>query len=77
MANDDEGDKGTPWYVIVANFLLFTLVFGIAASVEIKQLARQFRHKAGLVTGLCCQFVLLPFMGFLTVKTFNLKPICT
>ena len=75
MANDDEGDKGTPWYVIVANFLLFTLVFGIAASVEIKQLARQFRHKAGLVTGLCCQFVLLPFMGFLTVKTFNLKPI--
>lgn len=78
MANGDDGDsgqRGWPWYVWVANILLFTLVFGIAASVEIKSLARQFRHKAGLLTGLCCQFILLPFMGFLTVKTFDLKPI--
>lgn len=61
------------WAKIGSNGLLFVLVFGMSASVDVASFSRQFRKKSGIMVGLCCQFVLLPFLGFCTVKAFDLN----
>lgn len=52
---------------------LFFLVFGLSATVDVRAAWREReRYKRGVVCGLCCQFVLLPFIGFCVVKAFDL-----
>ena len=54
--------------VLASNALLFLLVFGLAAAVDIVSFRSRLRDKAGIMVGLVCQFVVLPFVGFCTVK---------
>jgi predicted Na+-dependent transporter len=56
---------------VVSSILLFGLVLGMSATVELHQVARQLRNRTALLIGLCLQFVLLPFVGFLVVKIFQ------
>jgi len=56
------------WLSGVGNVLLFFLVFGMSATVDVLSLRTQMRNTKAIVTGMCLQFVLLPFLGFLTVK---------
>lgn len=56
---------------IVSSILLFGLVLGMSATVELHQVAKQLRNRTALLIGLCLQFVLLPFVGFLVVKIFQ------
>ena len=56
------------WLSVVGNILLFFLVFGMSATVDVLSLRTQMRNTKAIVTGMCLQFVLLPFLGFLTVK---------
>ena len=52
---------------------LFLLVFGLSASVDVRQAwVERKRFGRGVVCGLLCQFVLLPFLGFCVVKIFDL-----
>ena len=62
--------------VSVASYvLLFLLVFGLSGTVELEAFRAQFREKKGILIGVFCQFILLPFCGFCSVKIFDLPPI--
>lgn len=56
----------------IGNALLFLLVFGMSGTVQIKSLKKQIRNARAICICLGMQFVLLPAVGFLTVKIFNL-----
>lgn len=56
-----------------SNLLLFALVFGMSATVDIKDLKKQIGNKNALLTGVFLQFVVLPFLGFAVVKALNLS----
>ncbi len=53
---------------ITGNFLLFCLVFGMSATVDVRQMKRQLRNRKAILTALGMQFVVLPFIGFLVVS---------
>jgi len=56
----------------ISSSLLFVLVFGMSATVEIEHLRAQVRNRRAILTGLCVQFVILPFFGFVAVQTLNM-----
>jgi predicted Na+-dependent transporter len=56
---------------IVSSILLFGLVLGMSATVELQQVQRQLRNRTALLIGLLLQFFLLPFVGFVVVKIFR------
>ena len=55
------------------NLLLFALVFGMSATVDIQALKLQMKNKKAILTGCFLQFVLLPLLGFIVVKSFQLN----
>ena len=57
---------------ILGNLLLFILVFGMSATVEIDRMRQQFQNIKALSTGILCQFCLLPFLGFIVVRFLDL-----
>lgn len=60
---------------IIGNVLLGLLVFGLSASVEVDAFLEKLQRREGILIGLACQFILLPFCGFLTVVAFRLKDV--
>mmetsp|Transcript_2712 Transcript_2712/g.3841 ORF Transcript_2712/g.3841 Transcript_2712/m.3841 type:complete len:87 (+) Transcript_2712:252-512(+) len=54
------------------NFLLFLLVFGMSATVDIGCLVSQLKNKKAICTGIFLQFFVLPLLGFLVVKILKL-----
>jgi predicted Na+-dependent transporter len=59
---------------LTSNILLFVLVFGMSATVDIGCMQEQIRNKKAIATGILCQFIILPLLGFLTVNALNLDP---
>ena len=57
---------------VVSYFLLFVLIFGLAGTVEYKEFRKQFKEWRAITVGLFGQFVVLPFLGFCSVKAFRL-----
>ena len=57
---------------IASNILLFCLVFGMSATVEMKSLKKQVQNRKALGIGVFMQFIVLPFVGFCVVKILNL-----
>lgn len=57
---------------IGAHVLLFFLVFGMSATVDIGQMKKQMRNWRALLIGLSLQFVFLPFVGFCIVKILKM-----
>lgn len=57
---------------IGAHILLFFLVFGMSATVDICQMRKQLRNKKALCIGICLQFIILPFVGFVVVKLLKM-----
>jgi predicted Na+-dependent transporter len=57
---------------IVGSILLFLLVFGMSATVDFESLKVQIKNTKAITVGLLLQFLVLPFMGFVTVRLFNL-----
>lgn len=60
------------WGEVASSVLLFCLVFGMSATVEMKSLKKQVRNRMALGIGVVIQFVILPFVGFCVVKILNL-----
>ena len=58
---------------IVSGALLFSLVFGMSATVEFNHLINQISNWPALLIGISLQFLVLPFLGFLVVKLFGLE----
>jgi predicted Na+-dependent transporter len=52
---------------IVIHVLLFFLVFGMSASTDTKALSQQMQDKTPFIIGLMMQFLIMPFLGFLSV----------
>ena len=61
------------WLEVVGNVLLFALVFGMSATVDIDCMQHQVRNKNAILLGIFCQFILLPFLGFVVVKLLDLE----
>ena len=57
---------------IGSSVLLYFLVFGMSATVDIRQLRKQLRNRNALLTGITLQFIVLPFLGFIVVKLLQL-----
>eukprot|EP00339_Tiarina_fusa_P022440 CAMPEP_0117039722 /NCGR_PEP_ID=MMETSP0472-20121206/27857_1 /TAXON_ID=693140 ORGANISM="Tiarina fusus, Strain LIS" /NCGR_SAMPLE_ID=MMETSP0472 /ASSEMBLY_ACC=CAM_ASM_000603 /LENGTH=357 /DNA_ID=CAMNT_0004750285 /DNA_START=87 /DNA_END=1156 /DNA_ORIENTATION=+ len=57
---------------LIGNVLLFALVFGMSATVDIKCMKQQIQNKNAILLGLFCQFLLLPFLGFAMVNLLQL-----
>lgn len=56
---------------ILSNIFLFVLIFGLSATVHGKNLQRQLEHKRTVGVGLLLQYVIMPLLGFATVKLFS------
>jgi len=52
---------------IASNLLLFLLIFGMSATVDMKNLRNQLHNKWAILTGVVMQFVLMPLLGYLTI----------
>lgn len=52
--------------------LLFFLVFGMSATVDIADMRKQLRNRNALLTGISLQFIILPFLGFCVVRLLNM-----
>lgn len=64
------------WLVpVVAQVLLFALSAGMAASVDTAVLRDKFKRWQSIALGLFFQFCILPFVGFCTVRIFDLDPV--
>ena len=58
---------------LAGNLLLFLLVFGMSATVDIKCMLTQIKNHKALLTGVFLQFLILPLLGFLVVKVLDLN----
>jgi len=58
---------------IVGSVLLFCLVFGMSATVDVHHLQDQLHNVKALGSGLVLQFLLLPVVGYLTVRCYQLE----
>jgi predicted Na+-dependent transporter len=58
---------------VTGTVLLFCLVFGMSATVDIGCLWAQLKNVRAISAGCFLQFVVLPFLGFLVVKTLKLS----
>lgn len=54
-----------------SSLLLFCLVFGMSATVELDQIQKQITNWKALLIGISLQFVIQPFIGFCMVKIFQ------
>jgi len=68
-------DDGLNPVLVITNFLLFVLFFGLAATVDVREFRSKFEEKRGLFTGVLCQFFIVPVLGFVSTKIFQLEPV--
>ena len=57
---------------LLGNLLLFALVFGMSATVDTDCMLQQVKNSKAIMLGIFCQFIVLPFLGFLIVNLMNL-----
>lgn len=69
----DSEEKTTSFIEILGSLLLFGLVFGMSATVDIHALQAQLHNSKALMTGLFLQFGCMPFLGFLVVRILRLR----
>lgn len=60
------------WVELLSAVLLFCLVFGMSATVELSHMQKQIHNWRALLIGVGMQFLILPFCGFCVVKIFQL-----
>lgn len=58
---------------ILSNIFLFFLIFGLSATVSVRNLKGQLSNKFALMTGIGMQFFVMPLLGFLSVVLFKEK----
>jgi len=69
--SDDSNNVFQTLIEIGTNVLLFLLIFGMAATVDFRNLKRQLKNRYAIATGIGMQFVIMPFLGFLAVITLK------
>jgi len=66
---------GVPLVTLAADILLFLLKVCICASVETSALFARAEKKFVIFIGVTCQFVILPFCGFIIAEVLHLEPV--
>ena len=68
-------EAGPPaWAPVASNALLFLLVAGLAATIDLRTLrSRERQVLRGIAIAMLCQFVILPFAGFAATRVFQLE----
>ena len=70
---DDSNDKSgiQVFAAIASNVFLFFLIFGLSATVDVKNLRHQLTNKFALGCGVAMQFLIMPLLGCLAVYTLK------
>jgi len=55
----------------ISSALLFLLIFGMSATVEVKHLRQQVHNKFAILTGVATQFLVMPLLGYLSVLVLS------
>ena len=69
--DDEEADEPNTVGTALSYIFLFFLIFGLSATVEIKNLQKQLQNKFAIATGVAMQFVIMPILGFLAVLALD------
>jgi len=56
---------------VLSNLFLFFLLFGLSATVDLKNLKKQARNWRALSLGIAVQFAVMPLLGFVSVVLFT------
>ncbi len=64
----------SPAGLIIMNFTMAVIMFGIALDLNIKKFREVIAQPKSLITGLISQFILLPAVTFLLIKIINPSP---
>jgi len=56
---------------LFSNILLFILIFGMSATVNLDKFKIQLTNRKAILIGLTTQFIILPFLGFISVVLFG------
>ena len=76
MGGDDAIIFGLDAQALLSNFLLFLLIGGMAGSCDARELQRKFvSERRGILAGVFLQYVVLPFLGFLSLKVLPQDPV--
>jgi predicted Na+-dependent transporter len=67
VPGEDDKDALATFSAIMSNILLFFLIFGLSATVQIQNLKHQLTNKFAIFTGVAMQFLIMPFLGFCAV----------
>ncbi|XP_039252117.2 sodium-dependent organic anion transporter-like [Styela clava] len=71
---DDEEDNKLKFIVSIATALLLaTIMIGIGCTIEIQRLVKHFKNPTGIITGLVCQFIIMPFLGYMWASIFSME----
>jgi len=55
----------------ISNLLLFFLIFGLSATVNLRDLRHQLTNKSAILSGILMQFLIMPLLGFTSILIFN------
>ena len=69
--DEDEETKGEFFSSVLSNIFLFFLIFGLSATVEIKNMRKQLTNKFAIGAGVAMQFFIMPLLGYLSVLTLK------
>lgn len=72
---DPCGTESSITISVFSNFFLFLLIMGMAGTTDVYVFRERLSNYRGIGTGVICQFVLLPFLGFAAVFAFRLERI--
>jgi predicted Na+-dependent transporter len=67
LEDDDARTSLELFSVVMSNLLLFFLIFGLSATVQVRQLQHQLTNKFAIFTGVAMQFIIMPVLGFIAV----------
>eukprot|EP00532_Pseudo-nitzschia_australis_P008485 CAMPEP_0168167434 /NCGR_PEP_ID=MMETSP0139_2-20121125/2545_1 /TAXON_ID=44445 /ORGANISM="Pseudo-nitzschia australis, Strain 10249 10 AB" /LENGTH=502 /DNA_ID=CAMNT_0008084671 /DNA_START=666 /DNA_END=2174 /DNA_ORIENTATION=- len=56
---------------VISNVLLFFLIFGLSATVNLRDLRQQLTNKFAILSGIMMQFIIMPLLGFTSICIFN------
>ncbi|XP_077978233.1 uncharacterized protein LOC144433745 [Glandiceps talaboti] len=53
---------------------LILIMVGMGCTITLKEVWKNLRRPVGIVIGVCCQFILMPFLGWSLAHIFQLSP---
>ncbi|XP_077978245.1 ileal sodium/bile acid cotransporter-like [Glandiceps talaboti] len=53
---------------------LILIMFGMGCTITPKEVWKNLRRPVGIIIGVCCQFILMPFLGWSLAHIFQLSP---